>query len=86
VIHYDRWWNAAREDQATDRVHRFGQTRGVEVFKLITKDSIEERIDSIIHRKRILSNDILTEDSPEEMKKFNREDLIEILTGFIKKS
>jgi SNF2 family DNA or RNA helicase len=86
VIHYDRWWNAAREDQATDRVHRFGQTRGVEVFKLITKDSIEERIDSIIHRKRILSNDILTEDSPEEMKKFSREDLIEILTGFVKKS
>ncbi|HEX2958863.1 MAG TPA: DEAD/DEAH box helicase, partial [Chitinispirillaceae bacterium] len=55
VIHYDRWWNAAREDQATDRVHRFGQTHGVEVFKLVTRDSIEERIDSIIHRKRILS-------------------------------
>ncbi|HHT9121432.1 MAG TPA: DEAD/DEAH box helicase, partial [Candidatus Wunengus sp. YC63] len=35
VIHYDRWWNAAREDQATDRVHRIGQTRGVQVFKLI---------------------------------------------------
>jgi superfamily II DNA or RNA helicase len=82
VIHYDRWWNAAREDQATDRVHRFGQTRGVEVFKLVTKDSIEERIDSIIRRKRILSNDILTEDNPEEMKKFTREDLVEILTGF----
>lgn len=81
VIHYDRWWNAAREDQATDRVHRFGQTRGVEVFKFVTKNSIEERIDSIIHRKRILSNDILTEDNPEEMKKFTREDLVEILTG-----
>ncbi len=81
VIHYDRWWNAAREDQATDRVHRFGQTRGVEVFKLVTKDSIEERIDSIIQRKRILSNDVLTEDNPEEMKKFTREDLVEILTN-----
>jgi superfamily II DNA or RNA helicase len=81
VIHYDRWWNAAREDQATDRVHRFGQTRGVEVFKLVTNDSIEERIDSIIHRKRILSNDVLTEDNPEEMKKFTREDLVEILTA-----
>lgn len=81
VIHYDRWWNAAREDQATDRVHRFGQTRGVEVFKFVTRDSIEERIDSIIQRKRILSSDILTEDNPEEMKKFTREDLVEILTG-----
>ena len=38
VIHYDRWWNAAREDQATDRVHRIGQTRGVQVFKLITEE------------------------------------------------
>ncbi|MFH1125462.1 MAG: DEAD/DEAH box helicase, partial [Pseudomonadota bacterium] len=37
VIHYDRWWNAAREDQATDRVHRIGQKRGVHVFKLVTE-------------------------------------------------
>jgi len=37
VIHYDRWWNAAREDQATDRVHRIGQRRGVQVFKLVTE-------------------------------------------------
>ena len=36
VIHYDRWWNAAREDQATDRVYRIGQKRAVQVFKLIT--------------------------------------------------
>jgi SNF2 family DNA or RNA helicase len=36
VIHYDRWWNAAKEDQATDRVHRIGQRRGVLVFKLVT--------------------------------------------------
>ncbi|MCT6647082.1 SWF/SNF helicase family protein, partial [Enterococcus faecalis] len=37
VIHYDIWWNPARENQATDRVHRFGQNRGVQVFKLVTK-------------------------------------------------
>ena len=51
VIHYDRWWNAAREDQATDRVHRIGQTRGVQVFKLVTKNTLEERIDEIIAKK-----------------------------------
>ncbi len=44
VIHYDRWWNAAKEDQATDRVHRIGQTRGVQVFKLVTEGTLEEKI------------------------------------------
>ncbi|MEW6325977.1 MAG: DEAD/DEAH box helicase [Thermodesulfobacteriota bacterium] len=42
VIHYDRWWNAAKEDQATDRVHRIGQRRGVQVFKLVTEGTLEE--------------------------------------------
>jgi len=41
VIHYDRWWNAAREDQATGRVHRIGQTRGVQVIKLVTTGTLE---------------------------------------------
>ena len=52
VIHYDRWWNSAREDQATDRVHRIGQRRGVQVFKLITERTLEEKIDSIIAKKK----------------------------------
>ena len=52
VIHYDRWWNAAREDQATDRVHRIGQKRGVQVFKLVTEGTLEEKIAAIIERKR----------------------------------
>ncbi len=51
VIHYDRWWNPARENQATDRVHRMGQKRFVQVFKLISRNTIEERIDAIIARK-----------------------------------
>ena len=42
VIHYDRWWNQAREDQATDRVHRIGQNRGVQVIRLITRNTLEE--------------------------------------------
>ncbi|MFZ2633805.1 MAG: DEAD/DEAH box helicase [Desulfosalsimonadaceae bacterium] len=52
VIHYDRWWNAAREDQATDRVHRIGQTRGVQVFKLVTEGTLEEKISAMISIKR----------------------------------
>jgi len=51
VLHYDRWWNPAKEDQATDRVHRIGQRRFVQVFKLITRNTIEERIDELIRSK-----------------------------------
>jgi len=48
VIHYDRWWNPAKENQATDRVHRIGQNRGVQVFKMVTKGTIEEHIHMLI--------------------------------------
>ncbi len=79
VIHYDRWWNAAVEDQATDRVHRIGQKSSVQVFRLITRNTIEERIDLIIKRKRKLSESLLPEDSAESLKSFSREELLEIL-------
>ncbi len=80
VIHYDRWWNAAREDQATDRVHRIGQQRGVQVFKLITEGTIEEKIDRIIERKKTLTDTALVEDSPDLLKQFTREELVELLS------
>lgn len=51
VIHYDRWWNPAKENQATDRVHRIGQRHFVQVYKLVTRGTIEERIDRIIRSK-----------------------------------
>ena len=52
VIHYDRWWNASKENQATDRVHRIGQNRNVQVLKLVTRDTLEERIDQLIKKKQ----------------------------------
>ena len=79
VIHYDRWWNAAREDQATDRVHRIGQTRGVQVFKLITKGTLEEKIDAMITKKAALMNSIVESDDV-VFKAFSRKELIELLT------
>lgn len=79
VIHYDRWWNAAREDQATDRVHRIGQKRGVQVFKLVTQGTLEEKIDRIIQKKRNLMESVVKEDDPGLLKSFSREDLIEFL-------
>jgi len=80
VIHYDRWWNAAKEDQATDRVHRIGQRRGVQVFKLVTEGTLEEKISALIEKKRNLMDSILTEDDPGLLKTFSREDLIEMLS------
>ncbi len=74
VIHYDPWWNPAVEDQATDRVHRLGQTRHVFSYKMITKDSVEEKILGLQEKKKNLARGILSTDSAMG-KKFNMEDL-----------
>jgi len=79
VIHYDRWWNAAREDQATHRVHRIGQRRGVQVFKLVTEGTLEEKIAALIQKKRKLLNSVVKEDDPGLLKSFTREELIELM-------
>ncbi len=81
VIHYDRWWNAARENQATDRVHRIGQTRGVMVYKLMTARTIEERVDQIIARKARLFEDVISYDDHQVVKKLDRTELLELLEG-----
>ena len=59
VIHLDRWWNPAVEDQATDRAYRIGQRRSVLVHKLVTVGTIEERIDAMINSKRALANAVV---------------------------
>jgi len=79
VIHYDRWWNPAVEDQATDRVHRIGQKRGVQVFKLVTRNTVEEHIDRLIRQKIHLMKGVLGYDEEEHLKKFSQEDLQELM-------
>jgi superfamily II DNA or RNA helicase len=59
VLHYDRWWNPAVEDQATDRAHRIGQTRSVEVHKLVTAGTVEERVADILESKRVLAEAVI---------------------------
>jgi SNF2 family DNA or RNA helicase len=59
VIHYDRWWNPAVEDQATDRAYRIGQTKPVQVHKLITEGTIEDRIDTLVKSKRALAEAVI---------------------------
>ena len=55
VVHFDRWWNPAVEDQATDRAYRIGQTRAVQVHKLLCAGSVEEKIDRLLDQKRELA-------------------------------
>jgi SNF2 family DNA or RNA helicase len=59
VIHFDRWWNPAVEDQATDRAFRIGQKQNVLVHKFVCRGTVEEKIDRLIESKRQLSKDVL---------------------------
>ncbi|MBI3268079.1 MAG: DEAD/DEAH box helicase [Planctomycetes bacterium] len=59
VVHFDRWWNPAVENQATDRAFRIGQTKNVLVHKFVCRGTVEERIDRLIESKRQLSRDLL---------------------------
>jgi SNF2 family DNA or RNA helicase len=64
VIHYDPWWNPAVEAQATDRAHRIGQKRTVQVYKLITRGTVEERILSLQAKKRELTAGLVDSENP----------------------
>jgi SNF2 family DNA or RNA helicase len=59
VIHYDRWWNPAVEDQATDRAWRIGQQRTVNVHKLVCQGTVEERIGEVIDEKRAIADAVI---------------------------
>jgi SNF2 family DNA or RNA helicase len=59
VVHYDRWWNPAVEDQATDRAYRIGQTRPVQVHRLIAEGTVEDRIAQMLETKRSLADAVL---------------------------
>ena len=80
VIHYDRWWNPSKENQATDRVHRIGQKRAVQVIKLVTKGTLEEKIDEMITKKKRIFEKFMEKDE-ELFKKLSKEELIELLSG-----
>jgi len=61
VIHYDPWWNPSVMDQAADRAHRYGQEKAVQVFNIVAKDSIEEKIMALQEKKRGLIDSVITE-------------------------
>ncbi|MDD4072176.1 MAG: DEAD/DEAH box helicase [Desulfobacterales bacterium] len=79
VIHFDRWWNPAVENQATDRAFRIGQKRNVMVHKFITRGTIEERIDAMISEKRQLAEQILSGGSEVNLTELSDEELIQLV-------
>lgn len=78
VIHYDPWWNPAVEDQATDRAHRIGQERTVYSMKLITRDSVEEKVLALQRRKKLLISATLSADDT-VLEKLSWDDVQELL-------
>ncbi len=78
VIHYDMWWNPAVENQATDRVHRMGQKKSVSSYKLITLNTIEEKIVEMQKRKKGLVKKVVSCDD-EAIAKLTWEDVLELL-------
>ncbi len=78
VIHYDRWWNPAVENQATDRAYRIGQNRFVHVHKLIASGTLEEKIDAMLDKKQLLNDEILQ--SNQWMTELSDEDLFSMLS------
>lgn len=78
VIHYDMWWNPAVENQATDRVHRIGQTQSVSAYKLVTMGTIEEKILELQERKKGLVKKVINTDE-EAISKLTWEEVLELL-------
>ena len=79
VIHFDPWWNPAVEDQATDRAHRIGQKNSVQVIKLITKGTIEEKIFRLQKKKKDLSDSVI-ESKEVFINSLSKEELEELFT------
>jgi superfamily II DNA or RNA helicase len=78
VIHFDRWWNPAVENQATDRAFRIGQKKNVLVHKFITKGTVEEKIDEMIEGKVKLSNDVIQSGSEAWITEMNNDELMKV--------
>ena len=86
VIHFDRWWNPAVEDQATDRAFRIGQTRNVLVHKFVCQGTLEERIADLIHSKRNISHEIFEESGDVKLTEMSNEELLRFVALDISKA
>ena len=82
VIHYDRWWNPAVEDQATDRAWRIGQTQTVNVHKLVCEGTVEEKVSQVIDDKRKLAAQVVGSGAESEawMSEMTTDELRDLVT------
>ena len=80
VIHFDRWWNPAVENQATDRAFRIGQKKNVLVHKFVCRGTVEERIDELITAKRTLSDEVLSAGAEPTLTELSNEELIAMVS------
>ena len=76
VIHFDRWWNPAVENQATDRAFRIGQHKNVLVHKFVCRGTIEDRIDALIEEKKGMAEEILSEGGEQKLTEMSDEELL----------
>jgi non-specific serine/threonine protein kinase len=79
VIHFDRWWNPAVENQATDRAFRIGQQRNVLVHKFVCRGTVEERIDQLIAQKSGLAKDLLDTSGEVLLTELDNERLLQLV-------
>lgn len=79
VIHYDPWWNVSAQNQATDRAYRIGQEKNVLVYKLVMKDSIEEKIMALQEKKKELS-DVFVENHQGSLASMSKEEILELFS------
>jgi hypothetical protein len=79
VVHFDRWWNPAVENQATDRAFRIGQKKNVLVHKFICRGTVEEKIDSLIESKQGLSDELLTGGAEVNLTEMGNEDIMRLV-------
>ncbi|EXJ22352.1 DNA/RNA helicase [Alkalibacterium sp. AK22] len=79
VILYDSWWNPAIEDQAADRVHRFGQKKSVQIIRLITTGTIEERINDLQEKKRELIDSVITKGNEQSLSSLSTQEVLSLL-------
>ena len=79
VVHFDRWWNPAVENQATDRAFRIGQTKNVLVHKFVCRGTVEEKIDELIESKQHLSKELLEGGAELNLTELRDEELLKLV-------
>jgi non-specific serine/threonine protein kinase len=86
IVHFDRWWNPAVEDQATDRAFRIGQIRNVLVHKFVTSGTLEERIDDLINSKKQISREMFDDSGEVNLTEMSNDELLRFVSLDINKA